>query len=138
MAQRQTGKKTRTFSYGGIWWLLTKASRPDFCMNSGRGTITYRGRCSLRISVCTDFCQALRSVRPEAGAILLSVSNLAMMSSDSAIAPSPSTQIGAIFLPTSAVGVSTSSLPMKVSLCFTPRTPAATRTRTQKGQWSYT
>ena len=34
----------RTFSYGGIWWLLTKASRPDFCENSGTsGLITYRG-----------------------------------------------------------------------------------------------
>ena len=44
----------------------------------------------------------LRSVRPDAGAICPPASNLAMMSSDSAIGPSSSTQMGAIFLPTIA------------------------------------
>ena len=44
------------------------------------------------------------------------------------------TKMGAIFFPTSPVGVATSSLARKCSKCLTFLTPNARRTRTQNGQ----
>ena len=46
--------------------------------------------------------------------------------------------MGAIFFPTRAVGVSTSSFPKKMSSCLIFFSPNASRTLTQNGQWSYT
>eukprot|EP00958_Prasinococcus_capsulatus_P019261 scaffold2355_cov382-Prasinococcus_capsulatus_cf.AAC.12 len=88
------------------------------------------------------------SARPEAGLKKLvgpkagSLSNNAMISMDSPITtlskPFSISKIGAIFLPTSAVGVFLSSFAMKATSCLMFFKPSARRTRTQKGQWSYT
>ena len=44
------------------------------------------------------------------------------------------TKMGAIFFPTSLVGVAMSSFPKKLTLCLTFMMPSARRTRTQNGQ----
>lgn len=71
-----------------------------------------------------------------------SVSTLAMISRDSLmtslllLSSGNNSKMGAIFFPTSLVGVDTSSLAKKCKLCLMFFTPNAKRTRTQKGQWS--
>ena len=85
----------------------------------------------------------MRSVRSDSGRkapgvpYAGSASTLRTMSSDSAYgALLPSSKMGAIFLPTSDVGRSTSSFAMKRTSCLMPLRPKASRARTQKGQWS--
>jgi hypothetical protein len=62
---------------------------------------------------------------------------MSMLSGMGSILPG-TVKMGAIFFPTMAVGVWTSSLARNRSSSLTPLRPSASRTRAQKGQWSYT
>mmetsp|Transcript_34761 Transcript_34761/g.82396 ORF Transcript_34761/g.82396 Transcript_34761/m.82396 type:complete len:230 (-) Transcript_34761:170-859(-) len=131
-----------------IWWFVMKVSRALSRQNSGISPpCTYRGRCSSRnVSACF-FCHALMSARSTSGEPLRSEGPIPASSSIrfTMSIDSPMTslrnsicRIGAIFLPTRAVGVSLSSFIMKRTSCLMFFIPKIMRARTQKGQWSYT
>ena len=92
---------------------------PSTCMNSGNDVIIYLDLCKCLHISATLFCQSLRSFLLLIGLNILigpytgSVSILLIISQDSGITNELCWNIGAIFLPTKAVGVGISSFAKK-------------------------